>query len=159
MMKYAGIYFANRYNFVTGCVEWYFLSKTEINVFLKKMDIRGFGWRPSIIMLYGILLWGKSDNVQTIDKLQKRAIRLISYSRPLEHTEPLLKVFNLLKFNDIYALKLLKFFYKLSNNSLPPYFDSYKTLIQPLTDRYPLRRPLYQTFRVNHEFARISLKY
>ena len=40
-------------------------------------------------MIYGILLWGKSDNVQTIDKLQKRAIRLISYSRPLEHTEPL----------------------------------------------------------------------
>ena len=110
-------------------------------------------------MLYGILLWGKSDNVQTIDKLQKRAIRLISYSRPLEHTEPLFKVFNLLKFNDIYTLKLLKFFYKLSNNSLPPYFDSYKILIQPLTDRYPLRRPLYQTFRVNHEFARISLKY
>ena len=61
-------------------------------------------------MLYGILLWGKSDNVQTIDKLQKRAIRLISYSRPLEHTEPLFKVFNLLKFNDIYTLKLLNFF-------------------------------------------------
>ena len=54
---------------------------------------------------------------------------------------------------------MLKFFYKLSNNSLPPYFDSYKTLIQPLTNRYPLRRPLYQTFRVNHEYARISLKY
>ena len=48
MMKYDGIYFANRYNFFTGCVEWYFLSKTEIKVFLKKMDIRGFGWRPSI---------------------------------------------------------------------------------------------------------------
>ena len=26
------------------------------------------------------------------------------------------KAFNLLKFNDIYTLKLLKFFYKLSNN-------------------------------------------
>ena len=38
-------------------------------------------------MLYGILLWGKSDNVQTIDKLQKGLMRLISYSRPLEHTE------------------------------------------------------------------------
>ena len=86
-------------------------------------------------------------------KLQKRAIRLISYSRPFEHTESLFKVFNLLKFNDIYTLKLPNFFYK------PPYFDSYKTLIQPLTDRYPLWRPLYQTFRLNHEFARISLKY
>ena len=110
-------------------------------------------------MLYGILLWGKSDNVHRIEKLQKKAMRIISYSRPLEHTEPLFKAFNLLKFNDIYTLKLLKFFYKLSNNSLPPYFDSYKTLIQPLTNRYPLRRPLYQTFRVNHEYARISLKY
>ena len=41
MMKYDGIYFANRYNFFTCCVEWYFLSKTEINVFLKK---NGYTW-------------------------------------------------------------------------------------------------------------------
>ena len=50
MMKYDGIYFANRYIFFTCSVEWYFLSKTEIKVFLKKMDLRGFGWRPSIYM-------------------------------------------------------------------------------------------------------------
>ena len=60
-------------------------------------------------MLYGILLWGKSDNVHRIEKLQKKALRVISYSRPLEHTEPLFKAFNLLKFNDIYTLKLLKY--------------------------------------------------
>ena len=48
MMKYDHLYFANRYYFFTGCVESYFLPKTEIKVFLKKMDIRGFGWRPSI---------------------------------------------------------------------------------------------------------------
>ena len=48
MMKYDDLYFAGRYNFFTDCVEWYFLPKTEIKVFLKKMDIRGFGWRPSI---------------------------------------------------------------------------------------------------------------
>ena len=59
-------------------------------------------------MLCGILLWGKSENVQTIDKLQKRAMRLISYSRPLEHTEPLFIVFNLLKFNDICVAFLQK---------------------------------------------------
>ena len=43
MMKYDGICFANRYNFFTGpgCVEWYFLSKTEIRVFLKK---NGYTW-------------------------------------------------------------------------------------------------------------------
>ena len=53
-------------------------------------------------MLYNILLWGKSDNGQTLDKLQKRAMPLRSYSRLLEHTEPLFKVFDILKFNDIY---------------------------------------------------------
>ena len=61
-------------------------------------------------MLYCILLWGKSDNVDKIAKLQKRAIRTISFCRPIAHTEPLFKTFNLLKFNDIYTLKLMKFF-------------------------------------------------
>ena len=51
MMKYDDLYFASRYNFFTDCVEWYFLPKTKIKVFLKKMDIRGFGWRPSICMV------------------------------------------------------------------------------------------------------------
>ena len=55
MMKYDDLYFASRYNFFTDCVEWYFLPKTEIKVFLKKMDIRGFGWRPSIYIFSVIL--------------------------------------------------------------------------------------------------------
>ena len=57
-------------------------------------------------MLNGILLWGQSDNGDKIVKLQKRAIRTISFSRPVAHTEPLFKTFNLLKFKDIYTLKL-----------------------------------------------------
>ena len=53
-------------------------------------------------MLYGILLWGTSDNVDKIAKLQKRAIHTISFGRKIAHTEPLFKTFNLFKFNDIY---------------------------------------------------------
>ena len=49
MMKYDDLYFASRHNFFTDCVEWCFLPKTEIKVFLKKkMDIRGFGWCMTI---------------------------------------------------------------------------------------------------------------
>ena len=110
-------------------------------------------------MLYGILLWGKSDDVDKIVKLQNRAIRTISFSRPFAHTEPLFKTFNLLTFNDIYTLKSMKFFYKLSNDLLPAYFASNKTLIQPLTARYQLRRPIYETFKVRHEYAWICIKY
>ena len=110
-------------------------------------------------MLYGILLSGKLDNVDKIAKLQKRAIHTISFSRPIAHNKPLFKTFNLLKFNDIYTFKLMKFVYKLSNDSPPAYFASYKTLIQPLTTRYSLRRPIYGTFKVRHEYARICIKY
>ena len=107
-------------------------------------------------MLYGIygILWGKSDNVNKIAKLQKKAIRTISFSRPIAHTEPLFKRFNLLKCNDINTLKLRHFFYKLSNDSLPAYFASYKTLIRPLTTRYPLRKPITITITITNNLFR-----
>ena len=38
-------------------------------------------------------------------------------------------------------------------------FASYTTLIQPLTTRHPLRRPIYETLRVKYECARICIKY
>ena len=44
MMKYDDLHFASRYIFFTDCVEWYFLPNTEIKMFLKKTNIRGFGW-------------------------------------------------------------------------------------------------------------------
>ena len=47
----------------------------------------------------------------------------------------------------------------LVTDSLPAYFASYKTLIQPLATRYPLRKPIYETFKVRNEFARICIKY
>ena len=41
----------------------------------------------------------------------------------------------LLKVQEILKLKLLKFYYKLCNNPIPPYFDSYRDVI----DREPPR--------------------
>ena len=41
------------------------------------------------------------------------------------HTEPLLKALKLLKLEDILKLNTLTFIYKLNNNKLPVYFDSY----------------------------------
>ena len=74
MMKYNDLYFASRYNFFTDCVEWYFLPKTEIKVFLKKMDIRGFGWRPSICLFY---LLHVLCNLRSIKNDRKHAFQAI----------------------------------------------------------------------------------
>ena len=72
---------------------------------------------------YCNLAWG--HNPGRIIKLQKKAIRIISNSKYNAHTEPLFKKMKLLTVADIHKLCKLKLFYKLENNTLPPYFWHY----------------------------------
>ena len=98
---------------------------------------------------YGLILWGnKSHKVLT---LQKKAIRLISNSSYISHTNPLFIQHKLLKIGDLFKLKLLKLYYKLSYNLLPCYFDTCREIIEHepahiLRNNYihpPLIRRLY----------------
>ena len=78
---------------------------------------------------YGILLWGfKCDR---IFKLQKKAVRSITRSKYNAHTGPIFKGLELLKIEDIFNLNLLKFQFKLVNNTLPNYFPPIFAGIQP----------------------------
>ena len=71
---------------------------------------------------YGILAWGFESN--RIEKLQKRAIRVLAQAKYNAHTEPLFKELGLLKINDVFHLTCLKFWYKFVNNILPCYFKT-----------------------------------
>ena len=72
---------------------------------------------------YCILAWG--SNSKTMEKIQKKVIRIITCSRYNAHTEPLFKALNLLKIEHLYKINLLKFYYKLKNQSVPLYFNSF----------------------------------
>ena len=56
---------------------------------------------------YCILSWGKY--CEQITLLQKRAMRAVCYTKYNANTEPLFKMCNVLKFNDLYDTKLLIF--------------------------------------------------
>ena len=71
---------------------------------------------------YGILAWGFKFN--RVFKLQKRAVRIISHNKYNAHSDPIFRDLKLLKIKDIFHLGLLKFQFKLANNSLPSYFSS-----------------------------------
>ena len=59
---------------------------------------------------YCELSWGfKSDK---IFKLQKRAVRIITCSKYNAHTEPLFKMLNLIKIEDIMKTKALESYYR-----------------------------------------------
>ena len=79
-------------------------------------------------MNYGLLLWGIHSH--KLELLQKKALRLMTNSNYLAHTTSLLIKHGLLNVRDMYKLKLLKFYYKLSYDLLPPYFNKYIEIIE-----------------------------
>ena len=72
-------------------------------------------------MTYPLLAWG--SNCHSIELLQKKAVRVVNFKSLVAHTEPILKNMNQLKLPDLYAFHLLKLYYKLYRNKLPPYFE------------------------------------
>ena len=59
---------------------------------------------------YGSLLWGHAGGA--LDKIQKKAVRTITYSNYIAHSEPLLKELNLLK---IRFILMIQSYYNINN--------------------------------------------
>ena len=103
---------------------------------------------------YGSLLWGQVG--ESIDKIQKKAIRTITYSNYIALSEPLLKELNLLKVKDIFQLKILKFLFKLYHNALLPYFNNYRADLEKIETPYSLRPHPLPVPRVSHVYAKLE---
>ena len=71
---------------------------------------------------YSILAWG--FKMGRLEKLQKRAVRIITRSKYNSHTDPLFKKLNLLKVNDLFETNVLKLYYKYQNKTLPIYISN-----------------------------------
>ena len=106
---------------------------------------------------YGSLLWGHVG--ESMNKIQKKAIRTITYSNYIAHSEPLLKSLNLLKVKDLFNLKILKFLFNLYHNKLPPYFNNYILDLEKFETPYALRPQALPVPRVSHAYAEAGLVY
>lgn len=75
---------------------------------------------------YCIEIWGNTFDtyLDSILKLQKRAVRTISYANPRAHSEPLFKNLEILPVKQVYVFKIAQFMYKYCNNMLPANFNS-----------------------------------
>ena len=74
-----------------------------------------------------ILVWRAiiSDG-NRLHRLQKKALRLISGSNYIAHTEPICKKLFLLKLTDMFPVAVWKFYYEVMNDQLPIYFADWK---------------------------------
>ena len=88
-------------------------------------------------LIYGISVWGlaKTSLTNNVFKLQKRAIRIISKSDYLAHTDPLFKKLSILKSHDQYLLNLSSMMWDYDHNKLPKSLNKWfkKTNHQHLT--------------------------
>ena len=78
-------------------------------------------------MYYGLLVWG--IECHRLEEVLKKTLRLITNSKYIAHTNPLFCQLNLLKIKDIFKLRLLKFYYKLTCDLLSSYFNTYLDVI------------------------------
>ena len=85
--------------------------------------------------------------------MQKKAIRIVTHSNYIAHSEPLLKDLNLLSVKDLLKLKLIKFLHKLYHNNLPIYFNDYMSHLEKRETRYNLRSHRLPVPRVTHVYA------
>ena len=100
------------------------------------------------------MVWG---TVATrLEKLHKKAIRLITHSKYIAHMNPLFKRFQLLKIVDIFKLKVLKFYYNLYHGLIAVYFNVFLYFITREPPRV-LRNPLIHQPVLRTKYAECNL--
>ena len=109
-------------------------------------------------LTYGLLLW--APKINSVEMLQKRAIRVIAKVKRNHHTNPLFKRFKILKINDLKTLQEYKFYYKLVNKKLPKFFDTYKFTKHMDIHSYPTRGShQYITPRLRYQSSVCSVRF
>ena len=98
---------------------------------------------------YSILSWG--SYCEPITLLQKRAMRAVCCTKYNAHIEPLLKICNVLEFNNLYNTKVLIYYHMLLNNNTSSNFLNCKPAISKANEIYIIRPPKFTLPLHNHE--------
>ena len=103
---------------------------------------------------YQLLSWGY--NYSDIFKLQKKAIRAVTLSHPISHTDPLFKQLKLLKLPDLHTIVQMKFLHKFFRNELPSYFmQNFLCLNNEVHNHATRNNDKFNIPHVKHEFAKL----
>ena len=108
---------------------------------------------------YCLLSWGSGSVGKNILLKQNRATRAIFCAGYNAHTEPLFKIYKLLKIDDIYNCRLLVPYYNLVYNNVPQYLSPMLPNTSLATNRYPIRHPRLQPPFHSHPFISQTCKY
>ena len=114
-------------------------------------------------LTYGIVAWGNTytSTLNPIIILQKRVIRMITFSDYNEHTSPLFKKLNLCKLSDLVFLYTAIYMHDFAFSKLPSPFDNFFVEISK-THHYNTRlasRSSYSLPRIRTNYGRFNIRF
>ena len=113
---------------------------------------------------YGLIVWGQTykSYVELVFRLQKKAIRAISFQPRLSPSLPIFKDLKLLKLSDIFELRLLTFVFDSVNKTSPECFHNFfvfNSSVHQYCTRQASQRDLYLTRQNSLQYGLKSLRY
>ena len=133
-IKYLGVYLDDDLSGMSHCRELIpklrrsngMLSKARDYVSLQEIISLYYGLFSSNFF-YGCQIWGLQSNIllDKLDRLQKRAMRLITFSGFRDHTNPILKELKIIKIRDQIQMLNSLFIHDWWNKKLPPCFENF----------------------------------
>ena len=107
---------------------------------------------------YGILTWGYES--ESILKLQKKAVRIITLANYNAHTEPIFKKLSILKIHDLFSICQLKLYHNYLNKLLPHHFINMNLKMNNEVHHYSTRiSTKLHVSKVKHSFAKRCIRY
>ena len=113
---------------------------------------------------YGLIVWGQTyaSYIEPVFRLQKKAIRAISFQPRLSPSLPIFKDLELLRLSDIFYLRLLTFVFDSVNKTSPESFHNF-FVFNSSVDQYCTRQAsqgdLYLTRQNSLQYGLKSLRY
>ena len=114
-------------------------------------------------LLYGVIAWGSAS--QTVLKplitLQKKAIRVMTFSKYNDHSSSLFKTMNIIKFIDLIHYQVCIFMHKFHHNQLPITFSDFFKQVSAMHN-YNTRHAAKKSYvlpKVKTNYGLSSIKY
>ena len=118
--------------------------------------------------IYGLIVWGNTYNstLNPLYFLQKRALRIMTFSKFHEHSSPLFKQTRITKFHDLVVFLIAIFVHKYHNNLLPTTFETFFVCVNEVHDyntrlsskisySIPRIRTNYEKFNIRFQGVRV----
>ena len=115
------------------------------------------------LITYGILVWGNTyeTSLKSLTTLQNKAIRIITFSKRNEHSNPLYAKLKLLKIKDLVHFHNALFMFHYYHNQLP---NAYVNFFQSVSSVHQYRTRLaskasYYTALIRTNYGKFSIKF